>query len=106
MIVSHKNDEVFQRFLNFVDSVDLSRLTERQLEVLELVSKGFTNEGIAKQLFISKETVKSHMKVLYRLLDSIKADNEPSTLRLKLAFIWLIKNNQIPQVLLEKNLNF
>ena len=90
---------IFQNFLKFVDTVDLSTLSERQLEVLELVAQGLTNEAIANKLFISKETVKSHMKVLYKLLDSVRANNEPSTLRLKLAFIWLIKNNKLPEYL-------
>jgi DNA-binding CsgD family transcriptional regulator len=36
-------------------------LTERQVEVLKLASRGFTNSEIGEQLFISPETVARHM---------------------------------------------
>lgn len=38
-----------------------SLLTHRELEVLELLSQGMTNDEIAKQLFISLSTVKVHV---------------------------------------------
>ena len=38
------------------------RLTERELEVLKLVAKGLNNRDIAKQLFISENTVKNHIR--------------------------------------------
>ncbi len=36
-------------------------LSDREIEVLQLVSQGFKNKEIAKQLFISEKTVKAHM---------------------------------------------
>lgn len=44
-------------------------LTEREITVLTLASKGNTNKGIGKQLHISEATVKTHLKHIYVKLD-------------------------------------
>ncbi|MDP8970667.1 MAG: response regulator transcription factor [Actinomycetota bacterium] len=38
------------------------RLTDREMEVLSLVAQGMNNRDIAKQLFISENTVKNHVR--------------------------------------------
>jgi DNA-binding NarL/FixJ family response regulator len=43
-------------------------LSERQLEVLELMAEGLPNETIAERLFISKNTVKFHVAAIYARL--------------------------------------
>ena len=45
-----------------VEQVPAPRLTEREIEVLKLVARGMNNRDIAKELFISENTVKNHVR--------------------------------------------
>ena len=42
--------------------VPAPRLTDRELQVLKLVARGHNNRDIAKELFISENTVKNHVR--------------------------------------------
>ena len=44
-------------------------LSPRELEVLHLIALGKTNEAIARQLIVSRGTVKAHTASIYRKLD-------------------------------------
>jgi DNA-binding NarL/FixJ family response regulator len=45
-----------------VQQVPAPRLTEREMQVLKLVARGMNNKDIAKELFISENTVKNHVR--------------------------------------------
>lgn len=44
-------------------------LTKRELEILDLMAQGFSNEEIAEKIFVSLSTVKSHNQNLFMKLD-------------------------------------
>ena len=45
-------------------------LSERELEVLQLIADGLTNPEIATRLFLSLNTVKVHTRNIYGKLDA------------------------------------
>ena len=51
------------------DEPALSQLTGRELEVLKLIARGYSNAEIASQLYISDATVKTHVKRVLQKLD-------------------------------------
>lgn len=50
------------------EAIDCDKITNRQQEVLLLLSKGLVNKQIARELDISANTVKTHLHDLFRLL--------------------------------------
>ena len=52
-------------------SLNLSNynLTDRQKEIIDFIRSGLTNKEIATKLFISENTVKYHLKIIYEILD-------------------------------------
>lgn len=54
--------------------VDLERIqhlgiSQRELEVLELISNGLSNQEIGEKLFVSESTIKTHVSNLFVKLD-------------------------------------
>lgn len=49
-------------------SSEIPKLTERELEVLQLISKGYSQNELASLLGISRYTVASHVKNIYKKL--------------------------------------
>ncbi|MBL4710264.1 MAG: response regulator transcription factor [Flavobacteriales bacterium] len=77
---SYFSAEVTQRLLNpnepsktnfeiDVDTVQLSKLTERELDVLKLIAEGLSNKEIGDELFISHRTVDTHRTNLMKKLE-------------------------------------
>jgi len=61
-----------------------STLTDREWEVLDMVSGGASNEDISRVLVLSPETVRTHLKNLYRKLEvRSRADAVAAAMRLR-----------------------
>ena len=58
--------ETFGRNTSLITELELSK---RELEVLELLAKGYSNIEIASQLFVSLSTMKAHNQNLFEKLD-------------------------------------
>ena len=56
-------------------------LTDRQLEILNSVMRGFTNQDIARQLGIREDSVKEH---LYNILKKLNAANRTEAVAIAL----------------------
>ena len=62
-------------------------LTKRELEILQLVAEGLSNEEIGRKIFISRKTVKTH---LANIFDKLQVNN-----RFKAA-LWIMPNWKKP----------
>ena len=65
-ILSQKSKENLIKNPNF-EKIDL--LSKREYEILLLISSGYNNKEIAKELFISEKTVKNHITNLFRKIE-------------------------------------
>ncbi len=54
-------------------------LSGRELEVLRLIARGYTNEQIADELIIAIGTVKNHVTNIYRKLPNVRTRSEAVT---------------------------
>lgn len=66
-------NRLLQEFYHELETEDASKLrikklTNREKEVLELISKGKTNREIASELCISENTVKNHLSHIFKKL--------------------------------------
>lgn len=44
-------------------------LTQRELEILELIARGLTNDAIAERIFLSPKTVRNYVSAIFSKLD-------------------------------------
>ncbi len=75
-LLSRSNDSQLARRVGLeitgVPVGPLSELTEREVEVAQLVALGHTNRAIAERLFISESTAKVHVRHILRKLNAHK----------------------------------
>lgn len=66
-----KNYNREEKFVNheYHNSIDFDKLTERQKELIKLMTNGLSNKEIAEKLFITESTVKYHIKNIYSVLE-------------------------------------
>jgi DNA-binding NarL/FixJ family response regulator len=65
----------------------LSRLTQRQQEVLELIAQGYNNAAIAEKLHLSEKSVETYINVIYQ---ELQLSHEPDIhARVKATLIYL-----------------
>lgn len=74
-VVSGKTyfDEINQ-FIDAPQAFKQFKLSEREIEIVELIAEGFTSKEIAERLFISEHTVKTHRKNIFKKLDVKDSD--------------------------------
>jgi DNA-binding NarL/FixJ family response regulator len=58
---------------------ELTELTPRQEEILELVDEGLSNAEIARRLYLSESTIKQHLRKVYQTL-GVKNRNQAAKL--------------------------
>lgn len=61
--------QVTHAFVQNQKALEYLRISERELEVLELVAQGLSNKQISDKLFVSINTTKTHLSHLYEKLE-------------------------------------
>jgi DNA-binding NarL/FixJ family response regulator len=71
------------------EDVVLTPLTKREIEILILLSQGYSNNEISEKLFISESTADTHVGNLYQKLNTnwINKDKD-QTKRIRTGIIW------------------
>jgi len=80
---------------NKPESPFLKELTARELEILDLLSKGYTNSAIAEALFIDIKTVEHHINSMYSKLRAT-ADFNHKHPRVNAARLYLEAVGELP----------
>lgn len=78
LAVEQENKQILARIAKYMkqetqamteNSLAALNLSDRQLEIINLVCQGKTNKEIGVTLFISENTVKYHLKIIYDVVD-------------------------------------
>ncbi|WDF67250.1 response regulator transcription factor [Sphingobacterium oryzagri] len=79
MMLVDKLQDVPASAANVEDLMSEMDISDRELEVLQLISEGYTNVEIADQLFLSKRTVEGHRQ---NLIDKTGVKNSAALIKL------------------------
>lgn len=69
-----------------IDEATETPFTKREIEILHLVAKGFTNKEIASAFSLSPKTIEFHLKNIYKKSDS---SNRSETISLAISNGWI-----------------
>ena len=67
-IVAAKVTALFQQFIAPSQTINDYHLTEREKEILHLLTEGMPMPRIAEKIFLAYETVRGHVKNIYQKL--------------------------------------
>ena len=65
----------------------LTRLTEREREVLGLIAEGMSNRAVAQRLFITERTVEAHVTQIFQKLDLVDSADQHRRVLAVLTFL-------------------
>jgi two-component system response regulator DegU len=66
--MNRQRDEKQDEIVKIHERRKEERLTYREIDVVELICQGLSNQGIAERLFLSEKTVKNHLTNIFRKL--------------------------------------
>jgi DNA-binding NarL/FixJ family response regulator len=64
--IARKVVQLFQRMGK--SATETENLTDREIEILSLVAKGYYDKELAEQLFLSIKTIRTHLRNIYKKL--------------------------------------
>lgn len=67
--LAHRQDSIRHEAMDILQQRREDRLTYREIEVLQCVGKGMSNNEIAQALFLSEKTVKNHLTNIFRKIN-------------------------------------
>ena len=67
-VIGYGHSAVWVRVPLQIEGRALQQLTPKELEVLKLLGRGYTNRELAHELFISPKTLQNHLTAIYRKL--------------------------------------
>jgi len=80
---------------------DTSKLTPRQIEILDLLAKGYSNKKICNTLFVAETTLRTHINILNKKFKiECSKENRDYSYRVKLVLKYQkIKKSALIQAL-------